>query len=91
MDSRLHAIVHGDVQGVFYRAHTRERAASLGLSGWVRNNPDGTVEVVAEGPKEKLEDLLAWLRKGPDAAHVERVDAGWTPATGEFKQFRIEY
>lgn len=88
---RLHAIVHGIVQGVNFRYYTTRRAAELGLSGWVRNRADGTVEVVAEGPKPHLEALLAWLHVGPSSAYVERVEAEWGPATGEFAGFRVRY
>jgi len=79
-EQRLEAIVHGDVQGVFFRHHTRLEATRLGLSGTVRNLADGTVEVIAEGPHAALERLLAWLHRGPEMARVERVDARWRDA-----------
>lgn len=67
------AIVHGRVQGVWYRASTAERAASLGLRGHARNMPDGTVEVVAAGDPESVDELLQWLWQGPPLARVTRV------------------
>jgi len=86
---RLEAIVHGIVQGVFFRYGTRLEAEELRLVGTVRNRPDGTVSVVAEGRRERLEELLAWLRVGPDSAVVDRVDVTWADATGAFEGFRI--
>ena len=80
--ARLHAIVHGRVQGVFFRDSTRSEAQRLGLSGWVRNNPDGTVEVEAVGARPALEELHDWLGLGPPAARVDRVDADWGEAEG---------
>lgn len=89
--ARLHAIVQGIVQGVNFRYYTSRRAAELGLTGWVRNRPDGTVEVIAEGPKPALDALLRWLYTGPPSADVEHVTADWQVATGEFTDFRIRY
>lgn len=70
---RYHAIVHGKVQGVCFREYTRREAERLGLAGWVRNLPDGTVETVFEGGEEAAEVLLAWLGKGSPYARVDRV------------------
>jgi len=89
--ARLHAIIMGDVQGVFFRAHTEEEARRLGLVGWVMNTKDGRVEVEAEGEKEKLAEFLLWLRHGPPAATVEKVEHEWKDFTGEFSGFRIRY
>jgi len=88
-NQRLEAIVHGVVQGVFFRYSTRIEALRLGLTGTVRNLPDGTVRVVAEGPRRKLDRLLAWLRRGPELAAVERVDVRWRDAVGGSSAFRI--
>jgi len=66
--------VHGRVQGVFFRASTRERAAEAGVAGWVRNCPDGSVEAVLEGPPEAVEAVVAFCREGPGPARVERVE-----------------
>ncbi len=88
---RLHAIVHGIVQGVNFRYYTRMRAQALGLSGWVANRADGTVEVVAEGPRPAVESLLDFLREGPPAARVDYVETRWERPTGEFRGFHIRY
>ena len=90
-NERLRAIVHGHVQGVFFRAHTQKEAAKLGLTGFARNLPDGSVEVVAEGPKEKLDMLENWLAEGSPHARVEKVESEWLEATGEFTAFEIKY
>jgi len=68
------AIVHGRVQGVWYRASTAERAAALGVRGHARNLPDGTVEVVATGEQQAVDALLTWLGQGPPLARVTRVE-----------------
>ncbi|HEX8425957.1 acylphosphatase [Hymenobacter sp.] len=67
--------VHGRVQGVFYRQSTRTEAQRLGLTGYARNNPDGTVTIEAEGPAESLDKLEAWCHQGPAAARVDKVEA----------------
>jgi acylphosphatase len=71
---RAHVFVSGDVQGVFFRYETRERARELGLAGWVRNLPDGRVEAVFEGPQEAVDQMVAWCRQGPEQADVREVD-----------------
>lgn len=65
--------ITGRVQGVFFRDETRARAESSGIAGWIRNNPDGTVEAVLEGPEDELERLVAWCRRGPSGADVEGI------------------
>ncbi len=72
--SRKRVVVHGDVQGVFFRDTTRRKAQSRGVTGWVRNNPDGTVEALFEGDPEAVESMVAFAREGPRGAQVERVD-----------------
>ena len=89
--ARLHAIVHGRVQGVSFRHYTRLRARELGLTGFVRNLWDRTVEVVAEGRRADVEQLLAFLRVGPRAAFVSQVDAKWRPPSHEFDRFEVRY
>lgn len=84
---RAHLLISGRVQGVYYRASTEAIATRLGLRGWVRNLPDGRVEAIAEGPREGLEQLIAWCHEGPPAARVERVECAWHAATGEFEGF----
>jgi acylphosphatase len=86
---RLHVVVRGRVQGVYFRASTQEAAWRLGLCGWVRNCPDGSVELVAEGPLERLEQLLEWCRCGPPAAQVEAVESTVSSASGEFGDFSV--
>jgi len=85
---RLRATVHGRVQGVGFRAYTAAEGRRLGLSGWVRNELDGTVSVVAEGSDPALEALLAWLHRGPPLAHVTSVDAQWAAASGDLASFQ---
>lgn len=89
--SRLHARVYGFVQGVYFRDTTRQQAKALAVTGWVRNAADGSVEVTAEGPKAALESLLEFLRVGPSQARVERVDAEWSAATGDFATFEVTW
>ena len=84
-----HVVVRGRVQGVWYRASTAEEAGRLGLSGWVCNRADGSVEAVAEGPRAKVEALVAWCAKGPRLARVDAVEATWGPATAVFDGFIV--
>ncbi len=88
---RLHAIVHGFVQGVGFRANTQRQAVTRAITGWVRNTPDGTVEVVAEGTEPDVKAFERFLRRGPSAAVVDRVDVTYSEATGEFSRFNIRY
>jgi acylphosphatase len=89
---RLQAQVQGRVQGVGFRFFVQDRAGSLGLTGYVRNAPDGRrVEVVAEGPRDALRHLLEALQQGPPGAYVERVVPAWGPASGEFSAFTIRH
>ena len=88
--SRLHAIIEGRVQGVGFRYFVMEHAISLELTGWVRNRWDGTVEVIAEGKKEALEQLLRALQRGPRSAFVNKVKFTWQTYTGGFSNFRIK-
>ncbi|MFW6160948.1 MAG: acylphosphatase [Acidobacteriota bacterium] len=91
MKERAHILVSGRVQGVFFRDSTRSWAASLGLRGWVRNMDDGRVEAVAEGEKEKLEQLINYMREGTPYSQVEDVEVKWEKYTGEFGDFRITW
>lgn len=88
---RVRALVRGLVQGVNFRWYTQRRAVDVGICGFVRNLPDGLVEVVAEGERGSLDTLLDWLRVGPSAAIVESVEAQWTSPTGEFTRFEVRY
>ena len=85
----LHAVVRGRVQGVGFRFFVLQQADALGLSGWVRNRADGSVEVRAEGNRPALESLLADLRRGPTAAHVEGVDHDWEVEAEGMRGFRV--
>ena len=87
---RLHALVSGHVQGVNFRFYTRATAREIGITGWVRNRSDGTVEVLAEGTPHQLERLLQFLNIGPVSASVSQVQIDWLPATGEFADFQIK-
>ena len=87
--ARVSLRVHGLVQGVYFRANTRDEAVRLGLVGWVRNEPDGSVSAVAEGPRAALDALVAWAHEGPAAARVDRVDVQWDDPTGEHDDFAV--
>jgi acylphosphatase len=86
---QLQLVVRGRVQGVYFRASTQREARRLGLSGWVKNRADGTLEILAEGEETAIRELFGWAQKGPSAARVERVDSRWRSFTGEFADFRI--
>lgn len=88
---RLHAIVYGDVQGVGFRYFVQRKAQQLGLSGWVRNNDDGTVELVAEGTRRQLEDLKRIVEEGPRLARVDRVETRWSEARGNLGRFELAW
>jgi len=90
MTERFVAVIRGEVQGVSFRAGTRGEAVRLGVSGAVRNRPDGTVRVTAQGEVEALEALLAWLQRGPERAVVERVEVEWGAPQDETEGFRID-
>ena len=85
----LQATVHGVVQGVNFRAFVLRHAQALGLTGYVRNLPFGTVEVMAEGDREQLEQLLRQLEVGPKGARVEQVKPSWSEYTGVYFRFEI--
>lgn len=87
---RFHAIVHGRVQGVFYRDYTRQQAELLGVHGWVRNLPDGTVEAVIEGEADKVVVMRKWLQTGSPLAAVTAVDITDEEPTGE-RGFSVRY
>jgi len=86
---RLRATVRGRVQGVGFRASAASEARRLQLTGWIRNQLDGSVEVLAEGPDASAESFLAWLRRGPSLAHVTGVDPEWLPAAADGVTFEI--
>ena len=88
---RIRAIVSGRVQGVSYRASTADEARRLGLVGWVRNLPDGRVELEAEGPADAVEQLVAWCHAGPPAAHVTSVAVEDRVASGADRDFAVTH
>ncbi len=88
---RAHVVIHGLVQGVFFRAGTRDEATRLGVGGWVRNLPDGSVEAVFEGEKKKVEEIIGWSHRGPTGARVSSVDITWEEFKGEHRRFDIRY
>ena len=91
MNRRLEAIVFGYVQGVSFRYYTRREAERLQLNGWVANQYDGTVKVVAEGTQDSLQELASFLRYGSPAGRVDRVEINWLDATNEFSRFNVRY
>ena len=86
---RAHVRVSGQVQGVFFRDSTREKAEELGLAGWVKNLPDGKVEAVFEGPSERVREIVRWCEEGPRHASVEHVDADFESADGDLEGFEV--
>lgn len=91
MKTRVHVIISGRVQGVWFRANTREKAEELGLTGWVRNTVDGTVEAVFEGEESAIKEMIIWCNKGPRLAQVTDVNVDYEPFSGEFQRFDIRY
>lgn len=87
----LHAVVHGRVQGVGFRYFVVERALGLGLRGYARNESDGSVEVLAQGPRPALENLLALLWRGPSAATVSQVDVDWGKPSTHVSGFHVRW
>ncbi len=81
--------IHGRVQGVFFRVNTRDEALKLGVNGFVKNTPDGCVEVVAEGDRERLESLIMWCKQGPSLARVDQVEISWSQVKGDLTSFQI--
>ena len=90
-NKRVHVIVAGRVQGVFFRAYTRDAAVKLGLSGWVRNRPDGSVEALIEGEKTAVDKMVQWLYKGSPHSLVETVLATEEQPVGDTDTFEIHY
>ena len=83
--------IRGFVQGVFFRASTRDAAERLGVFGRVRNRPDGDVEALVEGDRSAVDRLIAWCRDGPSTARVTGVEVQWEPYAGEFDDFKVTY
>lgn len=89
--TRAHIIVSGRVQGLCFRAEVQKAAMIFGVSGWARNKPDGTVEVIAEGAKMDVTSLINWCKTGPPISRVEKVDVAWQDHLGEFSKFGIRF
>lgn len=89
--TRAHVYVHGRVQGVFFRASTRDKAQAFGIKGWVKNCLDGSVEAVFEGKKDAVDKMVNWCRKGPSGAFVDHIDVRWEEYSGEFSEFSVVY
>lgn len=89
MKARAHVFVRGRVQGVLFRAETVNVAQRLGVTGWVRNLPDGRVEALFEGEKENVEKAVEFCRRGPPGAYVQDLDVRWEDWKGEFQEFDI--
>lgn len=88
---RVRVYISGKVQGVFFRAYTKEEADKLGIKGWVRNLPDGRVEALFEGPAEAVEEMIKWCHRGSPSSKVTSVEVEEEPYRGEFKDFSIRY
>jgi len=88
---QAHVVISGRVQGVWFRANTKEKANQLGVRGWVKNLPDGRVEAVFEGEREKVKELIRWCHVGPPLAKVENVEVEWKEFEGKYDDFSILY
>ena len=93
MDQKVRAyiFVSGLVQGVFFRENTRKKAQKLGITGWIQNLADGRIEAIFEGEKERVKEIIKWVKKGPIFAKVSGTDVEWQKYKGEFKNFEIRY
>jgi len=88
---RAHVYVSGRVQGVFFRTETQDEAIRRGVTGWVRNLPDGRVEAVFEGEKDTVDRLVEFCKRGPPGARITDIEVAMENYTGEFRGFRIRY
>lgn len=88
---RIQATISGRVQGVSFRYYTQREAQHLQLTGWVGNQPDGSVMTIAEGSEAALQRFVQFLHQGPPAARISHVTLLWQEASGEFSQFEIRY
>jgi acylphosphatase len=89
LNHRICLIIYGLVQGVFYRASTKEKAKELGLVGWVKNRPDGSVEIAVEGDQDSISELVQWCHKGPSSARVDNVSIIDLEGEENFTKFEI--
>ena len=90
-EARARAVISGRVQGVFFRLETKQTAQRYGVTGWVKNQIDGTVAAVFEGSKESVDAILEWCKQGPPHANVTHVDVEWEDYKDEFKSFEVTY
>jgi acylphosphatase len=90
-NARAHVVISGRVQGVYFRAETQRAAQRLGVTGWVRNRPEGTVEALFEGSSEAVQQAVKWCWQGSPHSHVEDVQVKWEDFSGEFDRFAITY
>lgn len=88
---RAHLLISGRVQGVYFREKTKLKAREWDVSGWVRNLPNGMVEAVFEGDKDRVEKVIDWAKHGPFWAKVKNVDIEWQEYRGEFQKFEVKY
>lgn len=88
---RVRVLISGVVQGVWFRAYTKEEAQKLGIKGWVRNLPDGRVEALFEGEDKAVEEMIKWCHKGSPLAQVDKVEVFEEDYKGEFTDFKIRY
>jgi acylphosphatase len=86
---RAHVLVSGQVQGVFFRDSTRQKAEELGLAGWVKNTPDGAVEALFEGSSKRIREMVRWCEEGPQQASVENVETDFEGAGGDLEGFEV--
>jgi len=91
MQKEISIKISGRVQGVFFRWETMRLARRLGLAGWVSNESDGTVKIVAQGAEDKLKEFIEWVRRGPKYARVENIETNWNQPKENFADFRIRY
>jgi acylphosphatase len=91
MKVRAHIFIRGRVQGVFFRSETMHEAKQLGVTGWVRNIPDGRVEAIFEGEQENVKALIEFCKRGPPGARVTNADIIWENYIGEFRNFEVKY
>ena len=90
-NARAHVIISGRVQGVFFRMETQRAASRIGVFGWVRNLPNGDVEALIEGPRERVEEAVQWCHQGSPASRVRQVQVDWGDYSGDFNRFDITY
>lgn len=83
--------IYGRVQGVFYRDSARRKGRKLGLTGWVKNEPDGSVKIIAQGDKQNLKKFIDWCYNGPIFAKVSKIDIDWETINKPLKDFKIKY